>query len=210
MVALVTITIIVFLILFFLVIPLRLQFSYQDQPSVLLKYSFLKFTLYPTQGKINDRTHKNKRNTQNREEGKSNLNFSSLRKEYGFLGAINYLTELLKPLIQKPFTLCRKIKITNLSVNIVIADSDAAQAAIEYGAVAAVIYPFLGWTSALIQFDNPSVNLGIDYAKEKSSVSVCGCVSILPLHIITTAISIFFAYIASGVNIPQFLFKKAK
>ena len=210
MVALAVITGIIVLLLLLLVIPIRLEFSYQDQPSVVLKYSFLKFILFPSQRKRKEETHKKKRKNQNKEEKKSNLSFSSLKKEYGFFGAIRYLTELLKPLIEKMVSLCRRITITDLTVDITVSNPDAAQAAIEYGAVASVLYPFLGWTGTLLRFEKPSINLGIDYQKEKSCVSVCGCATILPLHIVTTAISVFVTYITLGVVMPQFSVKKAK
>ena len=49
MVALAVITGIIVLLLLLLVIPIRLEFLYQDQPSVVLKYSFWKFILFPSQ-----------------------------------------------------------------------------------------------------------------------------------------------------------------
>ena len=210
MVALAVITGIIVLLLLLLVIPIRLEFLYQDQPSVVLKYSFLKFILYPSQRKKTEDTHKKKRKNQNKEEEKSNLSFSSLKKEYGFFGAIRYLTELLKPLIQKMVSLCRRITVTDLTIDITVSDPDAAQAAIEYGAVASVLYPFLGWTSALLRFEKTSINLDVDYKKEESRFLVCGCATILPVHIVTTAISVLVTYIARGMIIPQFSAKKAK
>ena len=83
----------------------------------------------------------------------------------------------------------RHITIGRLYVNVSVCGEDAADTAVQYGAVCAVIYPIAAFTESKITVKNMELNIEPNFENAESFGEAFISFSIKPFHVISAAIS---------------------
>ncbi len=93
--------------------------------------------------------------------------FSSLRsikerlQKSGVATTVSELGKLVVDLIKRAAGLVKHIKLHRLNVKVVCASDDAAAAAIEYGAVCAILYPAVSFISSSVKTKTNALNVNV-------------------------------------------------
>lgn len=90
------------------------------------------------------------------------------KQEKSFFEKITDAVEAIKTVIGVLKELIKKIKIKKLHIKAITADNDAADAALEYGKLCAVVYPAVSFLQTLVRVDEKGIDifLGCDFNAE--------------------------------------------
>lgn len=167
-VVLIILGIIITLLVLLLILPLAIDLSFKDK--FLLKIKYFGITVFNNQKK---KTVKKSEDSKKNGESKSENNDtkpkeSFLKKTYdqkGMLGTIEYFTELISMLLKKIWWIVKHIKFRRFKLNLLVATSDAANTAIQYGGICSAIYPIISFLSANLNFKAKEINISADFDK---------------------------------------------
>ena len=169
MTLLIIITIVLFMILGVLFIPVHVDLSYTDDFN--FKVSFLKITLFKS-GK--EKTKKKKTPTQPKEKKQKNstLNdaksyFKKKRKKDGFVAVVKEVMTLTKEVLSHIKWLLRYISISKVKLDVTVGTPDAAQTAIDYGMVCSCIYPVTALLEGVAHIGFKEINVTSDFENAK-------------------------------------------
>lgn len=93
---------------------------------------------------------------------KSNF-FQKIKEKRGFAGAVKELFYFADTCFKKIRKLLKHIKIKKLFLDIIVASSDAATTALEYGAVCSCVYPVLSFLTSAADVKLKQVNIKSDF-----------------------------------------------
>lgn len=96
------------------------------------------------------------------------------------------------------FNLVRNIRFSKINIDFLIADTDACDCAIRYGAVSAGIYNIIGFLSAYFKTTVDNLNIGLKYNNNKSVYDFSFQLRLKLGTAITSALGILFAYFRKG------------
>ena len=96
------------------------------------------------------------------------------------------------------FNLVGNIRFSKINVDFLIADTDACDCAIRYGAVSAGIYNIIGFLSAYFKTTVDNLNIGLKYNNNKSVYDFSFQLKLKLGTAITSALGILFAYLRKG------------
>lgn len=171
-------------------IPVVLTFRFDDSPingEVWLRYAFFKRQLLPKQNK-----EKTKRKPKKIKQGKKPKNpVASIIQEHGPVDAVVLMVETAGTLVNTAKKLLTGAKIRHFKGVFRIGGQDAAEAAIHYGEVCAILYPFLGMVGSLMTFVKPDLQVSCDYDSQESDIHVSGEIHVSPLRLPIAAIWAF-------------------
>ena len=102
---------------------------------------------------------------------------------------VSEYAELLRELLKSFGEMLRHITVGRLYVNISVCGEDAADTAVQYGGVCAVIYPFAAFTESKIKVKNMELNVEPDFERGESFGEAFISLTIKPFHVIATSIS---------------------
>lgn len=165
--------------------------SYNEE--FLLKVKFLNFTLFSTdKPKIKEKTKdKPKANAQKKEEKSF---FEKLKEKYGFSGAIREIFYFAKDCIVHIKKFLRHIFIKKVNLNVNIVGEDAAQTAIEYGAVCSAVYPALSLIQGLGNVSFEKIDIRSDFEGKESFITFSAKIKAKIVFILIAAYGIFSEY----------------
>lgn len=112
--------------------------------------------------------------------------WQDLRKQLGTVETVKLMISSTVTFFQSILRLVKGARVRNLELEIRVTGEDAADAAIHYGEVCAVLYPFLGAVDNHMRLIRPKLNLYCDYAAEKPLVRGKAKIYISLYHVVGT------------------------
>ena len=166
MIALVVIGAIVALVVILLFLPLTMDLTYEGDLFIKLKY--LGITVFDDQ-KSEKKKQKKQKDGKKQDKQPEDDNF--LKRSYkqrGLLGTIKFCCSVLKIVIENIPAIVKRFKFRKLRVDLTVAGDDAANTAIKYGEVCAVVYPVVTLLQSLIDLKPQQINVSVDFDKTES------------------------------------------
>ena len=166
-----------------LIIPIGVSITAGDDFTVWLHFIGLRFKLFPNHRKKHTKI---KRKKQKDETGKKTNEgyIKQLFTKHGVSGGVGKIVSILKTLCEKSLYITRHITVKSLEFYLTVATDDAAKTAIEYGAVNAIVYPFLAFLDNNLIIKRKTVNINCDFNSTKSNLSANVFMSVKPLYIL--------------------------
>ena len=198
------------LILILLLLPLRGTASYGTLDGTLnakLRYTF--FTIFEYPGKENPKKEarkkakeeKKKKKEQPKETGEEKLSkLEQLLRDGGVVEALSYLSgraTLAGTTVKK---LLKSTIVNSIRLRVVVASGDAAQTALDYGKICAVVYPAEALFETLTRVKHRSIVVSPDFLKEKGEADIFIKARILPIRILWVGILFIFGYIGQDTH----------
>lgn len=202
MTALIIIGIIFLIIIAVLFLPVVVDISFFED--LLLKVKFFGIKVYeikPEDGKEKTESQKNAESKKEKPTKKENgfLNnakgtFSSLKEEKGFTGAVSEVMGFAERVLSHIKKLLRHINICKVKLDIVVASSDAAKTAIDYGMVCQAVYPVAAMLNSCAKIGFKEINVKSDFESEKCDFGFASTVKMQIFYLIIAAFKIFSEY----------------
>ena len=120
--------------------------------------------------------------------------FVHLKKRYGFAGAVREIFGFAGQVLKKIKKRLKHFFIKKVCVNIVIAGDDAAQTAVEYGAVCGSVYPVLAFLESTAVISLKKINISSDFYSGNSDFSFSLDAGARVIFLIMTLFDIFSEY----------------
>jgi len=158
----------IFVLLFILLFSsVKVTAKYEEALSLKVSYLFLKFDI-PSE--------KKKEKEEKPKEKKEAKKGDSFFKKHGASGLIEILTEVLR-FVNKHFKKLSHLIISDLSVDIVAGDNDAASVALTYGKLCGVVYPIVSGILGIIKHKKYKVSVTPDFNLKKTKASAYAVLS---------------------------------
>lgn len=166
-----TLQIILLIVLFFgilLVCPVTVKMRFENEFTATIRYLFFRYKIRP-EPEVPKREEKvGKEKIEEKEDTKSKIKEIIRQKGLsGFLNIINKFASVATGAAKKLFS---RLTIQNISVDIAVADEDAAQTAIYYGYTCSVVYTAMGILVANKNCKRYHMNVVPDFNKKESKV----------------------------------------
>lgn len=172
-----------------LVIPVVLRFDYSAETSLVLKYLFFKFTLFPRA----EKPVKEEKKADKPQPQASKI--KELKDKHGLRGLLEIFKEIARLAGAAAFRILKRVKIRELDIYAVAGGENAAETALLYGEACAVIYPVVNMVKGVCKCRKTGVTVDADY-KAKDSTAICRAVlSIRPLYIAGYGLKFIFKLI---------------
>lgn len=188
MIALIIIAAVIVLIIVLLFLPVSANLSFEGDFSVKIKLAGIR--LYDSEKKS---AEKPKEKPEKSEEKKENT-FSKLKDRYGFSGAVKEILGFVKAVLRKIKKQLKKILIRRLKIDIRVASPDAAQTAVEYGAVCASFYPLLSFFDNAANVKMKQINVTADFESGKPEFSFSALVKLRIINLLIMTYGVFSEY----------------
>ncbi len=104
--------------------------------------------------------------------------------EKGLLGLLSDLNTAVRALLSATFGMLRKAVFRQFSLQIVVGDDDAADAAMRYGRTCAAVYPLLTLLERTFRVRRRTVDLRCDFDAEETSVRFDALIHFRPWHLL--------------------------
>lgn len=104
--------------------------------------------------------------------------------EKGLLGLLSDLNAAVGSLLSATFGMLRKAVFRQFSLQIVVGDDDAADAAMRYGRVCAAVYPLLTLLDGTFRFRQRRVDLRCDFDAEETAVRLDALIHLRPWYLL--------------------------
>lgn len=175
--------------------PVVLQAGYDGTFRVTVRFWCFRFRVLPNPTKKKKKPRKQAKpagppkKKAARSEAKEGA-FDRLVERYGVTGAVGLLLRTAAALPKILLRLLKGARVRHMELQLGITGADAADAAIHYGEVCSILYPFLGAASHHMKFIRPRVNVYCDYQGDKPFLQGKAGLYISLYHIVGTA---FFA-----------------
>lgn len=197
MIALYIVLGILILFLLFLFIPIYLNIYFYESLCIRIRFLFLrfKFCFDEKQGKViaKSKNIKKEKNILPKE-----------RKNKDIIKNIISLIKMVKIYIEKYLdTLLSHIIIKKLKLKVEIAGEDAAETAVNYGKVCALVYPTLSFLCNKITLKRKEINVFPNFYKEDSSVEFEAEIKARPIYLLISVLPFFKEYIKFEIKNKQ-------
>lgn len=193
MTALYIVLCVVAVVAFLVIMPVKIKATFTDSLTLKAGYLFLWFTLVPAKEKKKKKKKtKDKKEAPKEEKPKENENKSTIQdiiKEQGiggFLHIINQAVTIIKGLISD---ITDHLIICKFNLNIAVASDDAADTAIQYGEICAVLYPAVSFIFGNVKkVKKQNISVMPDFNKKSTEISADVFVKISVIFIIFAAV----------------------
>lgn len=175
-----------------LFLPLKANLGFKDD--FWAKITFVGLTLFSTDKETKEQKSVEEPPEQPKAEAKKANIFDFLKQKYGFFGAVKKLLALLREMLSHIKVLLRHIKIKKAEIDINVSGGDAAQTAIEYGAICSAAYPLFGFLEACRVVKFKRINIKSDFDGGEPLFEFSTEVSIALVFLIISAIKIYKEY----------------
>ncbi|HEX3038401.1 MAG TPA: DUF2953 domain-containing protein [Oscillospiraceae bacterium] len=186
--------IILCILLFFavlLICPVTVKASFENELSAKARYLFISYTIAPQKEKEPKKEKKvEEQQAEEKEDNKSKI--KNIIKQKGLGGFLSFVKELSNIAAGAAKKLLKHLIISNLSTDIIVATEDAAQTALNYSYVCAVIYPAFSFLVANCKCKKYSIRIVPDFDKRESKITFSAKASIKLFFIISAALSALF------------------
>ncbi len=193
MVALYIFLAIVVVVLLALMIPIKACFIANKDITLQLKYACFTFWILP------DETGKFKKKPSKTQKSKTG-NIHKLVKDKGVCGAVDEILQLLKNIFDPLGKLICHITIMALDIDIVVANEDAAVAAVEYGTICAAVYPFVAGLESVTKIKNKNLQVRCDFKNPQSKLECRLVAQLRPIYLISFVYSFLVLYITQKIK----------
>lgn len=188
MTALIVVAAVIVLITALLFLPISAILSFDGDFSVKIKLLGIKLFNSETEP-----TKEPKGKTVKDTEKKENT-FSKLKGKYGFSGAVKEILSFVRAVLERLKKQLKKIMIRRLRVEIRVASTDAAQTAVEYGAVCAAFYPWLSFFDNIANVKMKQINVTADFDSGRPQFSFSAIVKLRIINLLIMAFGVFSEY----------------
>ena len=189
MLALIIIGSILGLLLLLLLIPLRLELIYNSDIRLRLEYGWLRFKLFPRADKPKNKRVKQTKAEKKHTEKTPQPNFiKQLIDQQGYAGAFQTLKQYALIAFGAVESVAKHLVIAPFRLRLVMTGPDAADLAIQYGQLCAVLYPFLSFLQSRLRFEDHKTDIRVDYLKKEPELYFYVKVRIRPLFVLTAAL----------------------
>lgn len=167
------------ILLLALVMLLKLEFSlgYVDNPVLVLKVLFLRFTLVPVKSKKKSKKPskkpKEKTSVEKKKKSKKPSAFKKMMDKKGLSGIVEMFCEFAKLATSTLKGIFENINITKFDVDITVASDNAADTALEYGKVCGVFYSAVSVVCSVTKCREYNLNLTPDFDDEAKGKISC-------------------------------------
>ena len=176
------------LLLLLLVSPIVFTVTCDKDLTVWVRFWFVRIRLMP--GK-KPKTHKQKEikvKKQKKVKKETKNIFHNLVEEHGVVGAIQLLIHVAVTLPKIVLRFLKGARVRQCRLTVGVAGDDAAQAALHYGEVCAVLYPFLGLAGEHVKLIQPTLDIYCDYQASQSVLKGQARLYISLFHAVGTAL----------------------
>ena len=115
--------------------------------------------------------------------------------EKGLLETLHGVTEAVGSLLRRTGRLLRKGVVKRFDLRIVCGDGDPAEAATQYGAVCAAVYPLVTLLDSAMKWKRRKIDIRCDFNAEGTHASFEGQVNYRPWHFVCFACGLLWRYI---------------
>lgn len=196
MTALIIVLSIVFLLLILCFLPITVDLAYDNEFFYRLKYAGI--VLFNSEKRVNIKKIKRKKKKEktNIEQTKKQENFfKKIYNKKGFLGTVKYFTELLKIVLKKIWWVLKRFKFRRFNLDLTVATDDAANTAIEYGAVCCEVYPVVSMLETNADFKAKQINISADFENSKSQFKIAISVTTRLFFLLVAITAAFIEYL---------------
>ncbi|OJU09554.1 MAG: hypothetical protein BGN88_04330 [Clostridiales bacterium 43-6] len=175
-----------------LYLPVHIVIEYQNELKITAKYLFLKYSIVPQ--KENKKSKKKDKQDETPKEQKEINEFTKQKEK------IHQVFELIKSVRDRLNSVKNHLRIKPLRLKLGINGTDAADTAIKYGEVCALVYPVLTYLASNIETKQYDVNIYADYHGTKTTLEIYAILRFLPLYLLTTFFRTILDYIKRTKN----------
>lgn len=188
MTALIIIATVIILLIGLLFLPVSAHLSFEGDFSVKIKLAGIK--IFDSEKKSDEKPEeKNEKSVKKKEN-----TFSKLKAKYGFSGAVKEILGLVKAVLEKLKKQFKRIMIRRLKTDIRVASPNAAQTALEYGAVCAAFYPLLSLFDNIANVKMKQINVTADFESDSPEFSFSAVVRLKIINLLIMAFGAFSEY----------------
>lgn len=198
---------IIFCVILFLLLlmflPVTADISYQKEFCYRFKYSGI--VLFNSEKKFNIDKFKRKRKKKvlkdNLTENDSDTNhkkenfFVKIYKEKGFINTVKYFADISGIILKRVLKLLKRFKFKKFKLNLTVASDDAANTAIEYGAVCSAVYPVIALLETQISLKSKKVSINADFDKTKPEFDFSVSITAKLINFIIAFIAVIFEFL---------------
>ena len=127
-------------------------------------------------------------------------NFKNAISKSGIVGTLSAVFSAVKQLFSRIGKLIQKGIFKKFDLTIVIADEDAAEAALRFGQVCAVAFPMLQFLENKMKLRKENVDIRCDYESDHMQVSFDGQLNYRPWHFVCFLMGLVMNYIKRSVK----------
>jgi hypothetical protein len=158
---------IILLIALLLILPITARIDFKDDFFVKIKY--LGITVYKITPKDEEKEKpKEKLETTEKPKEKQKGLFTKLTEKHGFKGAVKEMVSFALDILKQTKKQLLKIKLRNIKIDLIVVGSDAAQTAIDYGAICGVVYPVLSIIDQNLNVKYKKINITAGFKQTDS------------------------------------------
>ncbi len=183
MTALLIIAAILILILVLLTLPISIIADFMEEGEITVKYLFLRFKFGLKRGK-EDKPKKRKKKSDEKPEIAERH-----KKEESLTSKVTAYSGLVRELLKKLVELLKNMVVKDFIVDIKVASSDAADTAIKYGSLCAVVYPTVALVDDFMEVRRERIDVYPDFDAKESEAKAYIKLSIKPFHVISAVIA---------------------
>ena len=190
MLAVYIIVAVLILIALILLLPFSLEIAFIED--FKLKVKFLGIPVYKYKEK---QVGKKKSKEEIEKSGiKPKSLFSRFKEKYGFFGTVKAFFAFFKEILSVIKPLIPHIKIRKIRLCVLVASSDAATTAIEYGAVCTAAYPILSFLETVADIGYKKIDIKSDFENTVPHFSFSGEVRFSLCYFLATAFKAYKVY----------------
>lgn len=194
MILLIILSLLLFIVLGVLFIPVVVDLEYTDD--FKFKVSFLKITLFSSDSKVKTDEKESSEKPKQKQKKSSVLDdaktyFKDIKSEKGFSGAVREVMALVKQIISHIKWLFKYINICKVKLNITVGTPDAAMTAIEYGTVCSAVYPVTAMLDGVAHIGFKEINVNSDFENGKCDFGFSGTVKMQIFYLALCAFKIY-------------------
>ncbi len=116
-------------------------------------------------------------------------------KKKGIYGGICEIAQILKTVIIRLFRLMKRVKIKRCDLRLVVASTDAANTALTYGRVCAVLYPLFAVITERFGKNSAKLNVSTDFEVQNPELEFYFSAELRLFHIAVTALYLLFDFL---------------
>jgi len=178
-----------------LVCPVTIRAAFETQLSAKVRYLFISYTIVPQKEKDSKKAKKKAegQKAEKKEDNKSKI--KGILKQKGLGGFLSLVKEFTGIATESAKRLLKHLVISNISTEIIVATEDAAQTALNYGYVCAVIYPTFSVIIGNCKCKKYNIRVVPDFDKSESEVAFSVKASVKLFFIISAALSALFNFL---------------
>ena len=179
-------------------LPVTFHIRYRGELFVRLRYAGIPFTLYPRKKKkkSGETSKKTQKDSKNKKSEDKLSELEQRLKEGGVSAAVDYISNMAKLLTEAVRRVLAALTVDSLHFRLVVAASDAAGTATDYGKACAAVYPAQALVEGMMRVKKRRVEVIPDFTRECGEVIFEARLHVLPIRFKWTVIRLIFTFIS--------------